>query len=99
MIESCSICSQIADKEWAAQKYGWEENDTWLPAISSSIKVVRELKPPSSRTTQLWQCPLCSTYYLYETDYEYLVNGTEDTQTLTRLKPGQADAYLFHGSG
>jgi hypothetical protein len=37
---------------------------------------------------------LCGTYYLYRSDYEYLVNGSEDEEILTRLSPDQAAPYL-----
>ncbi len=90
----CAVCSQLKEAEYASQKYGWPENDTFLPAASTSLVEVRELKPVDSRTLHLWQCPHCGTYYLYKTDYEYLVNGTEDEQSLIRLSPEQAAQYL-----
>jgi uncharacterized protein with PIN domain len=90
----CSICSQLADREHADQKYGREEDDTSLPAAASSLTVVKDFKPYDSRKLQLWQCPQCGTYYLYETDYEYMVNGTEDEEDLTRLTAEQAAEYL-----
>jgi hypothetical protein len=91
---SCSICSRLADQEWASQKYDWEENDTRLPAAAGELKMVRDLKPDSERSLQLWQCLLCNTYYRYESDYEYLANGSEDRQSLTRLKAEEAKQYL-----
>lgn len=80
--------------EWASQKYGWEDDDTTLPIACKELIVIRDLKPNSSRSLQLWQCPTCNTYYCYESDYEYLVNGSEDEQSLKRLKPQEADGYL-----
>ena len=91
---ACTICSQIKDFEVAGQKYGWPENDTSLPAAAASLIQVRELVPFDSRTLDLRRCPQCGTHYLYKTDYEYLVNGTEDEQSLTRLTPEQAAHYL-----
>lgn len=91
---ACAICSQIKDFEVAGQKYGWPENDTSLPAAAASLVQVRELVPSDSRTLDLWRCPQCGTHYLYKTDYEYLVNGTEDEQSLIRLTPEQAAHYL-----
>jgi len=35
-----------------------------------------------SRKLQLRRCPHCDTYYLYQTDYEFLVNGGEDEEHL-----------------
>jgi len=81
----CEICPKLADRESACQKFGWEEHDTRLPEVAGRLVMVKDFKPGSERMKQVWQCPLCGGYYLYETDYEYLVNGTEDEQTLTRL--------------
>src|SRR4051812_174535 len=90
----CSICSQLADYESAYQKYGHPEDDTYLPAAANSLTVVRDFKPYSSRKLQLQQCPQCATYYLYKTDYEFLVNGSEDEDELTRLTDAEAAAYF-----
>ncbi len=90
----CAICSQLADEETAYQKYGWEENDTYLPAAAAALLLVKDFKPYSSRKLQLWQCPQCGGYYRYTSDYEYLVNGSEDEERLTRLTSEQAAAYL-----
>ncbi len=91
----CSICSSLKDQEAAFQKYGWEENDTYLPAAYNQLDEVVNLKPhDSSRQLKLLQCPECHTYYLYRTDYEYLVNGSEDEEYLTRLTPEEATQYL-----
>ena len=91
---ACSICSQLADKEYASQKYGHEEDDTRLPSASNHLTAVKDFKPHDDRALQLWQCPQCGAYYLYQTDYEYLVNGSEDEETLTRLTKEQAEEYL-----
>jgi len=90
----CSICSQLAAEESASQKYGWEEHNTYLPDAANSLIVVKDFKPHSSRKLQLQQCPECQTFYLYKTDYEYLVNGSEDEEYLTRLSDEQANTYL-----
>jgi hypothetical protein len=90
----CSICSQLADYESADQKYGHEEGNTYLPAAANSLTVVRDFKPYSNRKLQLQRCPQCETYYLYRTDYEFLVNGSEDEEELTRLTDEEAAEYL-----
>lgn len=92
--DTCSLCGALAPEESAFQKYGWEENDTYLPAAAGHLMLVKDLKPHGSRKLQLQQCPACGTYYLYRTDYEYLVGGTEDEEFLTRLTPDEAAAYL-----
>jgi hypothetical protein len=58
------------------------------------LKVVRDFQPYGSRKLQLQQCPECGTYYLYRTDYEFLVNGSEDEEFLTRLTDNEAAEYL-----
>jgi len=91
---NCRICSQLGDVEWASQKFGWEENDTSLPVVSKDLVMIRDLKPGSSRALQLWQCPKCKTYYRFESDFEYLVNGSEDEQSLRRLNSEETDILL-----
>jgi hypothetical protein len=90
----CEVCGSLNDEEYACQKYGWEEHNTCLPPATSRLKMVRDFKPGSDRALQLWQCPQCQMYFLYRSDYEYLVNGTEDVEFLTRLSPEQAADYL-----
>jgi hypothetical protein len=90
----CSLCSPLKDQEYARQKYGWAEDDTFLPAAASQLAVVKDFKPYDSRKLQLRRCPGCGTYYLYRTDYEYLVNGSEDEEFLTRLTDEEAAPYL-----
>lgn len=95
----CNICSQLGAMEWASQKYGWEENDTSLPIATKELAVIRDLKPDSARALQLLQCPLCMTYYRYESNYEYLVNGSEDEQSLKRLNAEEAEKLLDQPPG
>jgi hypothetical protein len=90
----CRVCSQLLDQESASQKYGWSADDTSLPHVILDLKLVRDMRLGSERALQLWHCPLCGNYYLYETDYEYLVNGSEDEQSLTRLSAEEARQYL-----
>jgi hypothetical protein len=90
----CPLCFALADRESAYQKFGWAEHDTHLPAAADRLVVVRDLRPYSSRALQLRQCPQCATFYLYQSDYEYLVNGCEDEEHLTRLTPAEARGYL-----
>jgi len=37
------------------------------------------------------RCPECGTVYLWEMEYEYLVNGSEDEITLTRLSEAEGE--------
>jgi len=89
----CTICSELTDQERAAQKWGWEEDNTYLPAAAVRLVIVRDFHPYGSRKLQLQQCPECGCYYLYRSDYEYLVSGSEDEEYLTRLSAEQAAEY------
>ncbi len=92
--EACALCSGLCDHEYAFQKYGRDEDNTHLPAAAANLIVVLDLQPYGSRKLQLQQCPGCGAYYLYRTDYEYLVNGSEDEEFLTRLTAEQAAEYI-----
>ncbi len=92
--EACALCSVLRDQEYASQKYGRDEDNTYLPAAAANLVVALDLQPYGSRKLQLQQCPGCGAYYLYRTDYEYLVNGSEDEEFLTRLTSEQAAEYL-----
>jgi len=95
----CSICSQLKDRETAFQKYGSSYPDTYLPAAAGQLEIVIDFRPLSERKIQLRRCPECRRYYLYQTDYEYLTNGTEDEQELIRLSDTDAEEYLKKGAG
>jgi hypothetical protein len=90
----CSICSQLKDRETAFQKYGSSYPDTYLPAAAEQLEIVIDFRPLSERKIQLRRCPECGRYYLYQTDYEYLTNGTEDEQELIRLSDAEAEEYI-----
>lgn len=95
----CGMCGGLSEHETARQKFGWEENDTFLPGAANDLVVVRDLKPGSSRRREVRQCPQCGAYFLYESDYEYLVNGSEDEESLQRLTQDEAGKYLEGYSG
>jgi len=97
--KDCRICSNLSDYENAYQKFGWEENNTYLPAAASQLNTIQNLHPFDSRELQLQQCPECGTYYLYKYDYEFLVNGSEDEECLIRLTFSQAVKYLDCSKG
>lgn len=86
----CRLCGGLSDKEYAFQKYGADEGDTHLPTAVGQLALIRDFRPLSNRKRQILQCPECGTYYLYETDYEYLVNGAEDEEFLTKLSREEA---------
>jgi len=91
---SCTICSQLKDRETGFQKFGSSYPDIFIPAASEKLKMIADFTPSSERKILLLRCPECGMYYLYQTDYEYLTNGTEDEQELIRLSAAEAEEYL-----
>jgi transposase-like protein len=86
----CRTCGPLGDREYASQKYGWEEDDTHLPSAFASLTLVSGPERPSSRLDQLFRCPECGQHFHYVTDYEFLANGSEDEQTLIRITDAEA---------
>jgi hypothetical protein len=92
--KQCGICSSLSDHECAFHRFGWDIDNTYLPAAANHLKVVRDFQPFDSRKLRLRRCSECGTHYPYRTDYEYLVNGSEGEEHLTRLTEEQAAQYL-----
>jgi hypothetical protein len=93
-ISACEICSQLGDVETSFEKWGWEEQTRRLPAAASRLEPVGSLDSYDAERHHIRRCPICGTLYRYDWTYEYLANGSEDEETLTRLTPAQAQAYL-----
>lgn len=90
----CPTCGPIGDYAWAQQKGGHEKDDTYLPGAAYQLTTVREIDPNARPTPSLKQCPDCKTYFLYTTEYEFLISGSEDTETISRLSAEEARKYL-----
>ena len=84
---TCSICKSIPERsnEFAV---GGELQGERLPYEASQLDVVGapffKDDTVSSRTI-LKRCSECGTFYEWDYEYEYLVGGSEDDITLTRL--------------
>ncbi len=91
---SCEICSQLKDMESSFYKYAWEDMDRPLPAAASRLVLAEDIAGYDQEHHHVKRCPICGTFYQYDFTYEYLVNGSEDEETLTRLTPDQAKKYL-----
>jgi hypothetical protein len=80
---TCSLCSQLRDREHALEHVGGDEDDTHLPEAANRLEVIREIHP----SLQVNRCPECGTYYLYRSIYEFLVGfgGSYDEYFLWRL--------------
>lgn len=91
---ACEICSKLSDVETSFYKYGWDDMDRPLPAEASRLEPVGPIDSYERERNHLRRCPVCGTYYHYTWSYEYLVNGSEDEEVLTRLTPEQAGRLL-----
>lgn len=74
----CPTCGELPQRCSAEQKQGWPERDTHLPPAATRLVLVKDWGGGGSRLRQVHACPACGAHFLYETDYEYLVGGTED---------------------
>lgn len=88
-LEACPICSGIPRSCWLVRKSG-ETYDDLSPGV-------RQLRPfidaISGYKSSIDQCPTCHRLYECESGYEYLVDGSEDSTTYTRIEDIEA---LFH---
>lgn len=84
-MSDCEICSQLREVETSFYKFGWDEMDRPLPAAAARLMPEEPLDGYEAERHHIRRCPLCGRRYQYDWTYEYLVNGSEDTETLTRL--------------
>jgi hypothetical protein len=89
----CPICSQLRDIETSFYKYAAPDYDRPLPAAAAHLQRVQFLDEEDAERRHVRRCPSCASLYTYLLSYEYLVNGSEDEETLTRLTPDEAAAY------
>ena len=92
----CSICAQLSDYHRGYQVRGSEKYDTFLPAAAASLKTVKELKPGDERRLDIQRCPECGTFYLFKTNFEFLIGGSDEEQHLQRLTNDEAIRYAAH---
>ncbi len=91
--EPCPTCGTIPDSSRGFWK-GGELQSGGISAAESKLEVNGAPfydDNTSYRHSCVKRCLKCGTYFLWEFDYEYLVNGTEDEITLTRLSNVEAE--------
>lgn len=93
-IGECVICSRLKSVETSFSKYGWDEMTRPFPPEVAQLKRPENFDSPDVDAHHIRTCPLCGTFYQYDYSYEYLVNGSEDEEVLTRLTPTQAKAVI-----
>lgn len=94
--KNCSICYTIPD---SANEFwvGGELRIGPLPASEKYLEIVGAPFYDDSRShshTSIKRCPECGTCYLWDMEYEYLVGGSEDDITLTRLNDSDAQKLI-----
>ncbi len=91
--KTCSICRNIPSSAAEFWKGGELQGDG-LPGAERALKVVGSpyYNDSTSHTNScIKRCPECGTIYQWEIEYEYLVNGSEDYITLTRLSEAEGE--------
>lgn len=96
--EDCSLCGALRQEETSFFKGGWPQDDSPLPAQAANLKTIQVIKDEGSRKKLIQRCPECLALFLYELDYIFLTNGSEDTETLRRItKEEAAQLRARHG--
>lgn len=92
----CPLCSQLKDVETSFAKYLAPQHDRPLPEAAARLVVLPAIDPAvDPERAHVRRCPQCGTFYRYLQSHEYMINGTEDQEELTRLSPSQADAFFL----
>jgi hypothetical protein len=70
--------------------------DRPLPEAAARLTILPATDPQADHEKQqVRRCPHCGTLYRYLISHEYLVNGTEDEEELSRLSPAQAGSFCL----
>lgn len=93
-VSECRICTHLHDTEKSFVKFGWDEQNTYLPEAAKELVEAEDTRPPGKDRHHIKRCPVCGRLYRYDLAYEYLVNGSEDEETLTRLTPDETRRFL-----
>jgi len=93
-LDQCEICSELSGVERSFEKYGRPGDTQRLPSPASRLEPAESTEGYDNERHHVKRCPLCGTFYKYDLTYEYLVNGSEDEETLKRLTPTEARRFL-----
>ena len=92
-MDTCPICSQLKEVETSFHKYLAPDYDRPLPEAAARLQRVPFLDEEDAERRHVRRCPSCASLYTYLLSSEYMINGNEDEETLTRLTPDEAAAY------
>jgi hypothetical protein len=97
----CPVCGDMPDHCRDYTKGGETLVDTVPPSTTRLVTVGAPFynQETSGSNWCLLQCPACGTYYDWDFEYEYLVNGSEDDINIRRLSAdeGARKAALVAG--
>src|SRR5262245_59146045 len=74
-LEDCAICREIPASCYRFEKGGSVEKDSIPPQVKELVAFIGN---------DVQRCPTCHRLYLYETEYEFIYGGSEDTYEYTR---------------
>jgi hypothetical protein len=86
---ACRVCGAMPDRSRDFTK-GGETLIATVPPSAGKLDIVGAPfynQDTSGSNWCLLHCPACGTYYDWDYEYEYLVNGSEDDITISRLTP------------
>lgn len=70
------------------------QHDRPLPEAAGLLAVLPAMNPAAdSGKAHVRRCPHCGAFYRYLQSHEYMINGSEDEEELTRLSPSRAAAF------
>ena len=90
----CPACGPLKDVECSYSKYGAPEYDRPLPAAAAGLIVMNIPAEPDPEKRHVRRCPVCGALYAYLSWHEYVINGTEDEEELTRMAPSDVEVCL-----
>ena len=86
----CPVCGSLGASESAFSKYGWPADDVPMAPAAASLVTIAGSRG-GGRGEELQQCPACGRFFHWMLSYEFLVNGSEDEETLTRIDAAAAE--------
>jgi hypothetical protein len=89
----CPVCGTLQDVETSYSKYGSDDGQP-LPEAANRLVPAGPLAGSEAERHHLRQCPACGCFYEYLASHEYMINGTEEEETLTRLDFAAALRFL-----
>jgi hypothetical protein len=95
---ACPTCGPIGDGAWRIWKDSdpeWVGTRSNVPDSASRLVVVSgDEEARGGRGRALKRCPDCGAWFEWVRSYEFLANGSEDEETLTRIDAAAAAAWI-----